>query len=101
MSTIRHPGLPTRLLRGGTPNETPPVMRRNRWLAIVGLTVVLWPLAGGCDGLFSACVYDGGNGPCDDDVPQSSCEGAGGVYHGDTSCKDLGLPSEQPPNDSR
>ena len=72
-------------------------MRRNRWLAVLGLVTVLSPLMGGCDGILSACVYNGGYGPCDEDVPQDSCERAGGIYHNATTCDDLGMLASEPP----
>jgi len=65
-------------------------MRRLRWfalLATLGLTA-------SCDGILSACVYNGGNGPCDEWVPKQSCEEGGGVYHDATTCSDLGMVAE-------
>jgi hypothetical protein len=74
-------------------------MRTKRSLAILLLASTLSPLAAGCDSILSACVYNQGEGPCDEWVPRATCESSGGVYHDATTCSDLGLPSPSPPSD--
>jgi hypothetical protein len=66
---------------------------------MLATTACLPLVAAGCDGMFDACVYNGGYGPCEEWVPQQSCESIGGVYHAATTCADLGMTVEQPPPD--
>ena len=65
-------------------------MRRIRWLVLLALTAAPLGLAG-CDGILSACVYNRGQGPCEEWVPQHTCESSGGTYHSNTTCANLGM----------